>query len=291
MLSDTFRKAVRAFRSTEKQDFTPLKILGYKVKAEKYYYEVKPGPGLTTVARFAYKWKRNVIIQVPHCLNETHSLSVGEILFERLEARGLWFTVASRSVLDPAHRLDCHYNAATIGLAHDVDQFVSVHGFRGKDDLVLSSGTLIPSMRSLLLYEQLHKALDNVYLYPYHIDRLGGTTNLQGQILRMLGYPESFIHLELGMKLRKDIKYIDTCGALFSLAVASGLDKQVDYRHKELLDLHGQWALGLGVKARRMLGHEGILRVLGAEDIDKPKAVANKLGVKPTEINHYLKDV
>lgn len=290
LVSEAFGRSVELFRKVFDGDVKQLKRFRYDVKEQGDYWVAEPGiKNLFSMFVFAKEWKRNVVLQVPHALDESFLYSLAFSLFKQIGARAMFFNLSKRSKFDPAHLLECHFNAGTAACADLVDCVVSLHGCKGGKECIISSGSLIPSARSVMMYEEINKAKNSeTYLFPYHIGELGGTTNMQGVLLRSLGYPEAFLHFELGLGLRAMFKQIEVERHLFGSAFMSGIDKKLDYNHRQLLPLYGQWTLPLGVKARRELGPEGILHVLGETDLSKPKRVATNLGVNPTEINHYL---
>lgn len=293
MLDRSFTNAVEVFREVAQGNYLAATKLGYTVLDTESFWFIKPGKGFDRVGCgfiLAKKWTRNVVLQVPHLNDEVHLPVISTELHNLTGARAVWVNTLRRRVFDPAHELDNHFNAATVAFSDVVDLFVSLHGFKSPEyEIIVSGGSLIPTIRSWIIARELYQDFEGTYMFPNEVECLGGMGNYQGNILRSLGYPEQFLHIELARGLRNEMVAKPAVLRKFGILFAQGLDAKLDAEYKDVLSLHGHWTLPLGVEARRTLGPEGVINTLA--QLDTPRKLAHTLGVNVTEVNHYLNAV
>lgn len=282
------------------------KRLGWSLHLSDELIELRPERPAIDYMVFRRNAKVPIVLQVPHAKSETHLFDVVSDLFGEIQARALWITVgAHRKEVDSAHTYASDMSVATAAaLAHDPELvFASIHGFQPTTknqligtDAIISSGTWWPSARAYSLYRELKKILrkkDQVLLFPWHVYQLGGTTNAQGQIIRDWGSPESFLHLELSLEYRAELRKSTKDRKEFGRCLVEAVNT---YPSKPYLPLADPWNLPIGRKARANMTGDDILRfALGVsqEEYDQtyrghPKVIASKLNVPVGVVNYYL---
>ncbi len=160
---------------------------------------------------------RPIVWQAPHALHDTHTGEIVRHLFVESGARAaMWNTVHRyRSTprelkTDPVHPADVTrehgslFQAATVGfvVADPRLRVVQVHGFAAgtaPHAAILSTGD--PDAPPTALSAALAPVFGDVAAFGEDVERLGGTTNVQGQMLRK--WPEArFLHVELSPDAR-----------------------------------------------------------------------------------------
>jgi hypothetical protein len=118
---------------------------------------------------------------------------------------------------DLAHRSDSLFNALTRAFARRFPsgRVVQLHGFNAQTctseagrtaAAIISAGTTTPSADSKAVAACLQSRLAGpVRLYPRDIGELGGTTNVQGRLLRAEGHA-GFVHVELSRETREQLR-------------------------------------------------------------------------------------
>lgn len=159
-----------------------------------------------------------IALQSPHSFFDQHTRAINASLFATGEISAAAWNTTKRSEADLAHTRFHYLNAFTSAFANVFQRgtVVQLHGFAAqkrktsaasKADLIVSNGTREPNARAQELARLWHDSLTqhSVVLFPMQVTELGGTTNVQGQILHQ--YPGShFLHLEMSQRLRKVLR-------------------------------------------------------------------------------------
>jgi hypothetical protein len=177
-----------------------------------------------------------VIVQAAHTLFDEGTLPLGCELFERAGALALCIETAHRYKAaemdeagnypaDVAHARDSLFQAVTEGLLRAAANatVVQLHGFGPRESqaaVVLSSGVsqreaALPTRAQRLLTGVVHTGVER---FPDETSELGGTTNVQGELVRAAG--GSFLHVELAAPLRKALLADADLRARFLAALA-----------------------------------------------------------------------
>ncbi|MBF0418294.1 MAG: hypothetical protein HQL86_08610 [Magnetococcales bacterium] len=158
-----------------------------------------------------------VFIQAPHRFFDQLTGEITQRLFEHGRLSGAAWNTRHRHETrqsDLAHVEPSPFTAfaRAIAAGHPQARIVQFHGFDGEKralhgknpaDLIVSAGTAHPSESLRTLTHCLKQAdLGTVRLYPVEVDDLGGTTNVTGRTLRVMGF-SGFIHLETSLALRQ----------------------------------------------------------------------------------------
>jgi hypothetical protein len=162
--------------------------------------------------------ERPILVQAPHSFHDQETGTLAERLFlEGGAAAAAWNTVHRFSEggdADLARRETSHFQAFCRAFVehHGGARVIQLHGFeRGKRTspagreaaVILSDGSRTPGSVVRAAVESLRShGFEGVKLFPADIRELGGTNNAQGRLLRELGQ-EGFLHVELGMELRR----------------------------------------------------------------------------------------
>jgi hypothetical protein len=171
---------------------------------------------------FRQRGARPVLLQAPH---RFHDIGTGRIVLGLLAVGGIraaaWNTVPRRHVRDGemvdsdlAREPVSHFNAFGQAFArqHPRGRVIQIHGFARENrttasgaaaSVIVSSGTEHPSRAVREVAECLSGVLapEPVLLFPEDVRELGATTNVNGQILRRMGF-RGFVHVELARELR-----------------------------------------------------------------------------------------
>jgi hypothetical protein len=158
-----------------------------------------------------------IALEAPHSWNDLHTGPIAFRLFEEAPIKaGAWNTV-TRKEGDLAHVSSSYFQAFTraFGESYRTGLVVQLHGFEAakrtgkvaeEADAVVSGGTRTPPGWLLDLGKRMkEKWTERARLYPQDVHELGGTTNVQGQMLRSLGN-DGFLHLEMALGLRKRMR-------------------------------------------------------------------------------------
>jgi len=198
---------------------------------------------------------RPTLVEIPHSFFDVGTLEIGIALFELLEARVLMVNTVHRyrstdgdkpskgehSTSDMAHAPRSSYLSLHEALITHQPKLltIQVHGFadaaaEGVDVIVSGSKT---SLDPRPVAERLRKSLPGVQVraYPYEIDQLGGTTNVEARASNRRG--SEFLHIELSSSMRKRLSADDAQEARRALAHAllplrSAVDAESEGREK-----------------------------------------------------------
>ncbi|MDP4547379.1 MULTISPECIES: hypothetical protein [Gammaproteobacteria] len=176
----------------------------------------------------------STLLQAPHQFYDLRTGKIAMALFERGVGKALAMNSAHRytygkslAETDWAHVPVSPLNAFTRAFMNSQPDaiVVQIHGYAEKNrkspasrqaDVIISSGQRWPHPKMLSLAACLQQTTDwQILRYPLDVGELGGTTNVQGQLMNSLGNPQ-FIHLELSSRLRKVLAHDEA--ALYDLA-------------------------------------------------------------------------
>lgn len=173
-------------------------------------------------------------LQAPHADSDRHTGEIAAQLFVESDAAAVAFNTAHRTRstasdgkalpspgADLCHRADglLHRFTAAIGRQCPNGRVVQLHGYSRKKrksaagrraTVIVSDGTRNPSSAQKIvaklraIFPADDRSRDVVLLYPFEVSELGGTTNVQGRLLRRLRFP-GFLHLELALGPRKQL--------------------------------------------------------------------------------------
>ena len=183
----------------------------------------------------------DLMLQVPHGYFDRYT---GEIAAGLLQApvQVIAFNTTRRHYsrngrkidADLAHRDDNLFAALTRAFARVSPQgrLVQLHGFSAAKRntkagrsaaAIISAGSGSPSTDSRAVAACLQRLLDGpVRLYPRDVSELGGTTNLQGRLLRAHGH-DGFVHVELNRRTRENLRADDALRRGFSACLSGGM--------------------------------------------------------------------
>jgi hypothetical protein len=170
---------------------------------------------------FRLRSRSTLIVQAPHTFFDSGTLPLSYALFERAKARALFIDTAHRYraaeanedgdyPADVAHAKDSLFQAATEGALRALPNstVVQLHGFAARESqarAILSTGRgahgdpWLENVRRLLM-PLIGPA---VLRFPDESAELGGTTNVQGTLVRSVG--GRFLHVEMSAELRSTL--------------------------------------------------------------------------------------
>lgn len=192
-----------AMQEIEGQNFTSIQELT----------TAKHGRGFFAVNT---KAKNNWLLQAPHADSDLYTGKIASRLFLTGEFKAAQWNTVKRDISDMAHTPDTYWQAFTQVFAqHYPDgKIIQIHGYdqdmrkteAGEtSDMILSAG----HEATPLWVQETAACLKKVFpkrisLYPFDVHELGGTTNVQGQLLRNLGH-NGFLHIEISKAMRKQL--------------------------------------------------------------------------------------
>lgn len=180
---------------------------------------------------------RPIAWQAPHAFFDLKTDDIARGLFVETGARVvMWNTVhryeavPGESRSDPVHPADVTrefgslFQTATVGLAagDPTIRFAQVHGFaRGTAtwEVIVSTGD--PDAPPAAIASALDPLLGEAAAYGEDVEALGGTTNVQGQMLRELP-GRRFLHVELSPDARERLITDAAARAAFARIIADG---------------------------------------------------------------------
>jgi hypothetical protein len=158
--------------------------------------------------------KNNWLLQAPHADSDLYTGKIVSRLFLTGAFKAAQWNTVKRSISDMAHTPDTYWQAFTQAFAglYPEGKIIQLHGYEQEarrtqagetSDMILSSGHENPPLWVQQTAACLKKALPwRVSLYPVDLSELGGTINVQGQLLRSLGH-NGFLHIEMSKALRQ----------------------------------------------------------------------------------------
>ena len=171
----------------------------------------KEGRGLFAFRHATDLWTG---IEAPHAFYDRHTREIAVQLFATGDFAAAGWNTLHRSTYDVAHAKNNYLTAFTRALVGTGSHamVVQLHGFSQRKrrfaagvaaDVILSDGTLSPkawlSTAGTILGR--HGRYGTVRTFPSEIRELGGTTNVQGSVMRRLGAGR-FLHVEMSKSLR-----------------------------------------------------------------------------------------
>lgn len=162
------------------------------------------------------------LLQAPHAKFDQYTGDLAALLFNEAPFRAAqWNTVSRQAAVadraepaDLAHLDGTYWQAFTRAFARQFPhgRIVQIHGFEQAkrdskgamhSDIIVSAGHARPPQWVRAAAVCLKSKMPGVVsLYPSEAGELGGTTNVQGQLLRSLRH-DGFLHLEMSYSLRK----------------------------------------------------------------------------------------
>jgi len=187
--------------------------------------------------------EKEIVLQAPHAVFDKHTDVITKDIFAHYSYRAAFFGDWLRygdlgtqpyedSPYDLAHNPDTLYqDISTLWLKRKpTSVFVQLHGFdeqkipESKADFIVSSG----SRRELpVWFENFVPAFSAslpefpVRDFPAKIKVLGGTTNVQGKLIRKSG--GRFLHIEISLRLRERMKREETTCRIFGKTLFENL--------------------------------------------------------------------
>ncbi len=184
-----------------------------------------------------------MVLQAPHAIFDVHTDVIAKYIFVNYPVRAVFFCDWQRygwtgkqpnkdSDYDLAHNPDTLYQDLTALWAKRLPQtvFVQIHGFnqssiRDHDTkMILSPGhrrKVGKYFDKMVTAFYQHFSPKQIALYPSTIKVLGGTTNVQGKLIRKLG--GQFIHIELSESVRNEMKKQPKSISTLGQALMAGL--------------------------------------------------------------------
>lgn len=168
------------------------------------------GRGLFAINSHA---NHNWLLQAPHSDSDLYTGKIVSRLFLTGDFKAAQWNTVKRTLSDMAHTPDTYWQAFTQAFAEQYPdgKIIQLHGYeqdsRSSDtgassDIIVSAGHQAPPVWVQQTAACLKKALpQRVSLYPMDVQELGGTTNVQGQLLRSLGH-NGFLHIEMSKATR-----------------------------------------------------------------------------------------
>jgi len=160
--------------------------------------------------------KNNRLLQAPHADSDLYTGKIVSRLFLTGEFKAAQWNTVKRDISDLAHTPNTYWQAFTQFFAEQYPdgKIIQLHGYdeavrrtaAGEaSDMILSAGHKAPP----LWVQQTAACLKNAFpkqvsLYPFDVQELGGTTNVQGQLLGSLGH-SGFLHIEMSKDMRKEL--------------------------------------------------------------------------------------
>jgi len=180
---------------------------------------------------------RPIAWQAPHAFHDLKTDTIARDLFVETGARVvMWNTVHRYEALpgesrsDPVHPADVTrehgslFQAATVGLAagDPTLRFAQMHGFARSSsayEVIVSTGD--SEAPPTAIATALDPVIGDAAAYGEDVEDLGGTTNVQGQMLRELP-GRRFLHVELSPEARDKLATDAAMRAAFARIIADG---------------------------------------------------------------------
>lgn len=173
----------------------------------------KQGRGFFAINTQATK---NRLLQAPHADSDLYTGKIANRLFLENEFKAAQWNTVKRDISDMAHEPDTYWQAFTQAFAKQYPdgKIIQLHGYEQDirktaageaSDMILSAGHNAPPPWLQQTAACLKKAFPKrVSLYPSDVRELGGTTNVQGQLLQTLKH-DGFLHIEMSHAMRKEL--------------------------------------------------------------------------------------
>jgi hypothetical protein len=179
-----------------------------------------------------------LVVQAAHTFFDEGTLALGCELFTRATAAALFVDTAHRYKAadidaagnypaDVAHAPESLFQSATEGLLRTVPHstVVQLHGFAARESrpaLVLSNGSRRAGALETRVQELLAPIVPGrIERFPEQTAELGGTTNVQGALVRARG--GRFLHVEIESELRSKLSADSELRARFLTALAGSV--------------------------------------------------------------------
>ena len=158
----------------------------------------------------------NRLIQAPHADSDLYTGKIASRLFLEGGFKAAQWNSVKRNISDMAHTPNTYWQIFTEAFAerYPDGKIIQLHGFERStrktkagesSEIILSAGHDAPPPWIQQTADCLKKALPNkVSLYQFDVKELGGTTNVQGQLLRSHGH-DGFLHIEMSKDMRNEL--------------------------------------------------------------------------------------
>lgn len=159
---------------------------------------------------------KNRLLQAPHADSDLYTGKIAGRLFEEGEFKAAQWNTVKRDISDLAHTPNTYWQAFTLAFAEQYPdgKIIQIHGYAQdlrkteageSSDMILSAG----HDAAPLWVQQTAACLKNAFpkrvsLYPLDVQELGGTTNIQGQLLTSLKH-DGFLHIEMSKDMRQEL--------------------------------------------------------------------------------------
>lgn len=162
--------------------------------------------------RAAHNW----LLQAPHGDSDLYTGKIASRLFFEGGFKAAQWNTVKRDISDMAHTPNTYWQAFTQAFAQQYPdgKIIQLHGFEQgsrktatgeASDMILSAGHSLPPQWLQQTFVCLKNAFPmRVSLYQFDVKELGGTTNVQGQLLRSLGH-DGFLHIEMSKTMRRQL--------------------------------------------------------------------------------------
>ncbi|MFI3188681.1 hypothetical protein BCS42_05260 [Crenothrix sp. D3] len=152
--------------------------------------------------------KNNRLLQAPHSDTDLNTGKIVSSLFLTGGFKAAQWNTVRREISDMAHTPDTYWQAFTKAFAEQYPdgKIIQLHGYEQTSrvtdaavgtDIIVSAGHKSPPPWVQQTAACLKKSLSQIVaLYPIDVQELGGTTNVQGQLLQRLGH-QGFLHIEM----------------------------------------------------------------------------------------------
>ena len=156
------------------------------------------------------------LLQAPHGDSDLYTGKIASHLFLEGGFKAAQWNTVKRNISDMAHSNDTYWQAMTQAFAEQYPhgQIIQLHGYdqdtrktnAGENsDMILSAGHGHPPLWLQQTAHCLKAAFSTrVGLYPFDVNELGATTNVQGQLLQQLGH-DGFLHIEMSKDMRREL--------------------------------------------------------------------------------------
>jgi hypothetical protein len=175
--------------------------------------KAKQGRGFFAIKKLSGK---NLLLQAPHADSDLYTGKIASRLFTEGEFKAAQWNTVKRSISDMAHTPNTYWQIFTQAFAEQYPdgKIIQIHGYDQDSrkteagetsDMILSAGHKSPPSWLQKVADCLKQAFpQRVSLYPYDVKELGGTQNIQGQLLQDIGH-NGFLHIEMSKTMRQQL--------------------------------------------------------------------------------------
>jgi hypothetical protein len=158
-----------------------------------------------------------VLVQAPHGFYDRHTRELCTCVFEQSDILAASWNSSHRRNLDVAHQATHFFQEFTAAVvASQAVTVVQLHGFSGRGrrsaaareaDVIVSNGTRLPSLATRRVMHRMQENFPefHVHLFPWSVDELGATTNVQAALVRS-HHDDEFVSLEFSAGARDQLR-------------------------------------------------------------------------------------